>query len=212
MNSLAAPDNDEPLQEPPHWLERIEIRRLAPQESGMVSALQELSLRELSVGYYSDNQIEAIIEAQNDGIKLRLSGERCYGAFHQDALLGLVCLTRLGITGLYCHPRIARQGLGRRLMTHAEQEAQRLSWYRLEVVASLTAVEFYQKLGYRPYIIQSQQTVNCANIHIPVVSLYKELPRPESTSTQAAVSSTDISIALFTWCFFVGLSVALIRR
>lgn len=213
MNSTAASHNDEPLPTPLDWLEQVEIRRLAPKESGVVSALQELSLRQLSIGYYSHDQIEAIIEAQNDGVKLRLaSGERCYGAFHQNELLGLVWLTSNAIRGLYCHPHIARQGLGRYLMAHAEQEAQRLSWYKLYVVASLTAEAFYKNLGYQAYSFQGPNSVNCAGTPIPVVSLYKELPRPPSQRIKTAISTTDITIALFTWCFFIGLSVALIRR
>lgn len=213
MTVASAHHDNEPLQKQSNWLEQVEIRRLAAKDSEAVSALQEISLRQLSTEQYSDTQIEAIVEAQNDGVKLRLAGgERCYGAFQQDELLGLVWLTHLGISGLYCHPRIARQGLGRHLVTYAEQEALRLAWYKLDIVSSLTAVGFYKKLGYQPYKLQSQQTLNCANTHIPVVSLYKQLPRPESKRTKTAISTTDISIALFTWCFFIGLSVALIHR
>ena len=57
--------------------------------------------------------------------------------------------TRAKIRSVFVHPHWARQGIGRRLVLHAEAEASRAGFSCFELDASLPGVPLYHHLGYR---------------------------------------------------------------
>ena len=60
------------------------------------------------------------------------------------------------ITGLYVHPDTAGQGMGRLLMEYQEKEIAAAGHPQAILAASLNAVGFYERLGYRKRRPQSQ--------------------------------------------------------
>lgn len=53
------------------------------------------------------------------------------------------------IRAFFVHPACARQGLGRRLLTHCEAAARAAGFRRTELMATLPGVPLYQALGYQ---------------------------------------------------------------
>src|SRR5690606_18324003 len=53
------------------------------------------------------------------------------------------------IRAFFIHPKFARQGLGRRLLQHCEQEALLNEFTQLEMMATLPGVKLYAAFGYQ---------------------------------------------------------------
>jgi GNAT superfamily N-acetyltransferase len=52
------------------------------------------------------------------------------------------------IRAFFVHPDAARQGLGKRLLSHCEQEAMAAGFHRVELMATLPGVPLYRAAGY----------------------------------------------------------------
>lgn len=54
------------------------------------------------------------------------------------------------IRAMFVHPSAARQGIGTLILDACEQRAREAGFARLELVATLSGVAFYERRGYRP--------------------------------------------------------------
>lgn len=54
------------------------------------------------------------------------------------------------IRAMFVHPSAARQGVGSLILDACEARAQEAGFTRLELVATLSGVDFYERMGYRP--------------------------------------------------------------
>ncbi|QSX33076.1 GNAT family N-acetyltransferase [Shewanella avicenniae] len=77
------------------------------------------------------------------------------------------------IEGLFVLPSFMGQGLGQQLLTHLEQLAQSRRIKSLTLDASLNAVNFYQRCGYR--IVRHETYHSPAGISLPSVLMEKSL-------------------------------------
>ena len=53
------------------------------------------------------------------------------------------------VVGVYVHPSAGRSGIGRRLVARLEEDIAERGYTRAELAASLNAVAFYTRLGYK---------------------------------------------------------------
>ena len=150
-----------------------------------LKALQEASIRGLNAQDYSPEQVEAILASQSCGSGNRWANIQ-YVAEYQTLLVGFVWLSKLGsVQGIFVHPDFAGCGLGRMLLQRAEAEFRPSHWGdRLSVIASLTAVEFYKKMGYSPIYNRAENRPNSMirlEVEIPVMYMSKRFLVPVKT-------------------------------
>ncbi|HEV8357779.1 MAG TPA: GNAT family N-acetyltransferase [Gemmatimonadales bacterium] len=148
------------------------MRPARPEELEPLNDLITESARVLSAGFYSARQIEALIR-HVFGVDTQLILDRTYYVIERGG--GLVACggwshrrTLFGgdqakadsdadldpgseaarIRAFFVHPAAARQGLGRRLLSHCESEAYGAGFGRLELMATLPGEPFYRAAGY----------------------------------------------------------------
>lgn len=140
----------------------------------MLNALIARSARELSIGYYSPQQIEAAIR-HVFGVDSRLVDDRTYYVvFEGDTLVGCGGWSRrrtlyggdqrpvggidwlspetdaARIRAFFVAPERARRGIGRLLVATCMRAARDAGFARLELMATLPGVPLYAALGFRP--------------------------------------------------------------
>jgi GNAT superfamily N-acetyltransferase len=139
-----------------------------------LNVLIAASARALSSGYYSPGQIEALI-THVFGVDTQLIEDKTYyviergdelvacgGWSHRRTLFGgdqaktavdpgLDPRTEAArIRAFFVLPAAARQGLGRRLLSHCEDQARIANFQRMELMATLPGEPLYRALGYHP--------------------------------------------------------------
>ena len=150
--------------------------RLRPAEPADRAALNQLiarSARELSRGWYTETETDALIR-HVFGVDTQLIADGTYYVIEQggairacggwsarqtlyggdqakgpadDRLNPAVDAAR--IRAFFVDPGAARQGLGRRLLAHCESEAARAGFRAAELMATLPGEPFYRAAGYR---------------------------------------------------------------
>jgi GNAT superfamily N-acetyltransferase len=136
----------------------IGIRKAQAEDVQAIEALHRASVRELAVGYYAPTALERFLASGTLDRRLIEAGTY-YLAEICDSLVGSGgwmpaedCpgdTGRARIRSIFVHPDHARQGIGRRLVLHAEAEAARAGFGQLELDATLGGVPLYRHLGYR---------------------------------------------------------------
>lgn len=136
----------------------LRLRPFAHDDTDAVVDLRNRAFDELSGDAYSPVQKAALRENRTQGDYAEdLIRNHIMLAF--DGTLGLVAMggwiampddPEIGrIRKLAVHPAVARQGLGRHMVEDAEQRASDAGCKRFIVRASINAVPFYERLGYR---------------------------------------------------------------
>ncbi|HEV2749829.1 MAG TPA: GNAT family N-acetyltransferase [Gemmatimonadales bacterium] len=148
------------------------LRLAAPHDVPALADLIRVSVRELSHGYYSSEQIESAIRhvfgpdtqliadqtyyviaagralAAAGGWSRRrhlYGGDQMRGA--EDPLLD-PATEAARIRAFFVHPSWARRGLGRRLFEHCAAAAAQAGFRTLELMATLPGVPLYKALGF----------------------------------------------------------------
>jgi GNAT superfamily N-acetyltransferase len=75
-------------------------------------------------------------------------GERYFVAVRGGAIAGYAALRGAELTAVFVHPGAARRGIGAALVARVEREARRRGARRLVVRAALSALPFYEALGF----------------------------------------------------------------
>lgn len=134
----------------------ISIRPAYPGDVRAIEALHRASVRELATGYYSPDVLErflatstvdrSLIEAGTYYLAEILGGPVGSGGWMavEDCPDGVL---RARIRSVFVHPHWARKGIGRRLVQHAETEAERAGFRHFELDASLSGVPLYHHLA-----------------------------------------------------------------
>lgn len=151
----------------------IYIRVATPNDIPALRELIERSVRELQVGWYTPEQIEAAVHSVfgvdtqliDDGtyyvaeIGGQIAGcggwskrDTLYGSSHyaharNDALLD-PAREPARIRAFFTHPAFARKGVGRALLKHCEEAARSAGFQRMEMAATLPGVPLYAANGY----------------------------------------------------------------
>jgi len=150
----------------------LEIRIATENDRDSIEQLIFLSARELSRGYYSDEQIAAAL-ARVYGVDSALIDDGTYFVAEADGML-VGCggwskrKTLFGgdqfvnrdperldpgreaakIRAFFVHPNYARRGIARALLARCETEAQRDGFNSVELMSTLPGVEFYRASGF----------------------------------------------------------------
>lgn len=138
-------------------------------------ALQQQAIQKLCCQDYGPRQLDAIILSQQ---RIRGLPELILLAENEQDLVGFssALLPSWEIGGVYVHPDHTRQGIATQLLTDLEQQAIRRKKRKLLVMSSLTAVAFYQSLGFQ--VIRKKKF--CMHgIWIPCVAMEKVIALPQ---------------------------------
>lgn len=139
-----------------------------------ISKLIKLSARVLGIKFYSSNTIEAALKGAF-GVDTQLLHDQTYYVVEDEDQALLACggwsyrKTLFGsdennfrnpaeldpetdaakIRAFFIHPNFTRQGLGKIILQKGEEKARLKGFTKLELMATLPGVDFYQKHSYR---------------------------------------------------------------
>ncbi len=170
------------------------IRRARPDDRPAIERLHEVSVRTLVARDYSLEQLDAMMghvgtyepELIGDGTYFlaQIGGElvgsggwsRRVPKFeaYDDADAAGPRVRPAMIRSVFVHPRWVRRGIARRLVTRAESEARSAGFARLELLATLTGLPFYESLGYRALETRHLRVPN--GLSLTSVLMEKDLP------------------------------------
>lgn len=176
----------------------IRIRLATLDDCSAIEALIDRSVRALSAGDYSSEQIEAGLQAAWSLDTLLIEDGTCFVAEHAGQIIGcggwssrrtlfggdtfdgrederLDPATEAGrIRAFFVDPGFVRQGIGRALLRRCEDEAIAAGFSSLELAATLPGVRLYGACGYtagEPYQYE------CApGLTMPITPMRKSLP------------------------------------
>jgi GNAT superfamily N-acetyltransferase len=151
---------------------KFEIRAATPIDRETIQQLIAISARELSRGYYSEEQVSAALKSVY-GVDSMLIEDGTYFVAEADAIIigcggwskrkilfggdqfsdrdaGLLDprFEAAKIRAFFIHPNFTRQGIGRAILDRCEAEATRQGFSSLELMSTLPGVEFYRAGGY----------------------------------------------------------------
>lgn len=154
----------------PQWV----IRPVQHAEIPSVKSLIDESARALSVGFYSEEEIEGLVRYVF-GVDTELVDDQTYFVVEQkgeylasggwskrrtlfggDQFAGREsgylnpAVESAKIRAFFTHPRAARTGVASALLTHCEAEAKAAGFHSIEMMATLAGIPFYAKRGYVP--------------------------------------------------------------
>ena len=169
-------------------------------QAAEISALEQLivrSVRGLSVGYYTPEQIESAIRyvfgvdtqliadgtyfvAEVEGVLAGCGGwskrKTLYGGDKvketEDPLLD-PAHEPARIRAFFVDPAFARRGVGRQIIATCEEAAQAAGFTRLELAATLPGVPLYAAVGYQA--IERLEVPMPDGVLVPIVRMGKQL-------------------------------------
>ena len=132
------------------------IRRFCEADSEQVSAMIIQTLKTSNSKDYSAEDISALEEQlQPSGVLERAGWTHFYVAEEGNHIIGCGAIgpywgseTESSLFTIFVLPACQGKGVGRKIIETLEQDEFFLRAKRVEVPASITAVEFYRKLGY----------------------------------------------------------------
>lgn len=134
----------------------MEIRRFKETDAQEVSALIAKTLRTTNTRDYSPEFIENEVNTLTpEYIAWRATWTHFYVVCEDESIIGCGAIgpywgskTESSLFTIFVVPEYQGQGIGRRIVETLEQDEYALRASRIEIPASITACEFYRKLGY----------------------------------------------------------------
>ncbi|WP_434391146.1 GNAT family N-acetyltransferase [Melittangium boletus] len=164
------------------------LRRHATWPRGELLALQLTALRHAGPSHYRARQLEAwgALAAQGSEAEDTETDRALYVAQAGERLAGFgqLQLSTSFVAALYVHPHFEGQGIGTALLTSLERELMALEHEGVQLHASLNAVAFYARRGYRA--VGDAAFVGPDNTLVPMVHMVKALDRGASPLTPGA--------------------------
>ncbi len=132
------------------------IRRFHADDGEEVAALIAQTLRTVNIRDYSKEYIEATVSSLGADVLLeRAKRGHMYVACHDAEIVGCGAIdsywgstTESILLTIFVLPTYQGRGIGRKIVETLEQDEFFLWAKRIEIPASITAVEFYRKMGY----------------------------------------------------------------
>lgn len=132
------------------------IRRFQTEDSEEVSALIIKTLRTTNIKDYSAEYIENDVKRFTlDGVIERASWTHFYVVCDKDIIVGCGAIgpywgkeDESSLFNIFVLPEYQGKGVGRKIIEALEQDEFFLRAKRIEIPASITACEFYKKMGY----------------------------------------------------------------
>lgn len=127
----------------------IPIRPAVAQDAKVIAALIQRTLRVSNAADYSVAEISRVYAGFSAGGMLeRIECQDVFVAEIDGEIVATVGYARGELWALFVVPERQRLGLGSMLVAHIEAHARRRGDAQLALSASLTGVEFYERLGY----------------------------------------------------------------
>jgi GNAT superfamily N-acetyltransferase len=127
----------------------VEIRSFRPGDGPAVSGIIVRCLREVNSRDYSADIIARMCAHFTDGRIEQLARDRqMFVAVAEHAVVGTVSRDGNKVFTMFVEPTMIGRGVGRRLMHHIEALTANEGYDYMETGASITAHEFYLRLGY----------------------------------------------------------------
>ncbi len=151
------------------------VRAARPEDAAAIMSVHQASVRGLCAAFYSDEQIDAWVghKTPDDYVRSVGAGERMWVAWHGPQALGFAAQKGDEIRAVYVHPDGGGRGIGRRLLRAAEKAAWDDGLRSVHLDASLNAVPFYERMGYRGGPIAPHRLQN--GTLIPSMPMSKDL-------------------------------------
>lgn len=132
------------------------IRRFTKNDAEKVSSLIIRTLKTTNSKDYSEESIKALEkQMQPSHILERASWTHFYVVEDNDTIIGCGAIgpywgseTESSLFTIFVLPEYQGMGIGRKIIETLEQDEYFLRAKRIEIPASITAVNFYRKLGY----------------------------------------------------------------
>ena len=130
--------------------DELEIVELAESEYPVASEIVAASVRAQWPGDYAPEVIETVAEQNSPrAIRKRSEKQEDFLARRAGAAVGYAAVKQNEIGHLFVHPDAAGQGVGAALVAFCEDLLRRRGHETAKVYASLGAVGFYEKQGFR---------------------------------------------------------------
>lgn len=132
------------------------ICRFSPEFANQTAEMIAQTLRISNSRDYTKEYLDAVICSHSADFLCRLAATaHLYIAIEGSSVIGCGAIdgywgseTESIFLTIFVHPAYQKQGIGRRLVETLEQDEFFLRARRIEIPASVTAVEFYKKMGY----------------------------------------------------------------
>jgi putative acetyltransferase len=156
------------------------IRWLRAEDLPGASDLIRNTLLVINLRDYSLQAILALSESFAEQEIRRLAGSREFFVYEEEGrLAGVIGLEGTGVYDFFVAPDRQGQGVGRALLSFVEKLARRRGIEELHLSSSLTAVGFYERLGYRKTGAESEGRFG------RTVEMVKTLRRPAAPPGRA---------------------------
>lgn len=132
------------------------LRTFAPADAGPCAELIALTLRTSNARDYGADYIDALLPSMSaEALLARAESARYLVALEGDRIVGCGGLQPpeaggCELVNVFVHPAFQGRGVGRRLVRALEERARALGVRRATLHASITALDFYRRLGYEP--------------------------------------------------------------
>ena len=141
---------------PPKYLEKLTVRRFTDQDAEAVSELIRTTLKESNAKDYPEAVIAELLERHTpDYVKNRASQTHFYVAENKAGIIGCGAIgpywgkeDESALFTIFILPAYQGKGIGKAIVETLEKDEYALRAKRIEVAASITALEFYRKMGY----------------------------------------------------------------
>jgi len=128
----------------------IPIRPATEADAEAISALIRRTLRVSNAADYSVEEINRVYAYFSEaGVRARILRQDVFVAEIDGQIIATVGYEKAELWALFVAPESQRLGLGTMLVEHVERHARKRGDRQLGLAASLTGVEFYERLGYR---------------------------------------------------------------
>ena len=151
---------------------KFEIRTATLADRETIQQLIAISARELSRGYYSEEQVTAALNSIYGVDSMLIEDGTYFVAEADDIIIGCGGWSKrktlfggdqfskrdaglldprfdpAKICAFFIHPNSARQGIGRAILERCELDAASQGFISLELMSTLSGVEFYRACGY----------------------------------------------------------------
>ena len=138
--------------------EKLLVRLFVESDAGAVQTIIHRGLREINGKDYPAERIEEYCAYFTlEKIKSQANSAHMYVAIADDKVVGTGSIapywnskTESILLTIYVLPEMIGQGIGTVIINALEQDEYFLRANRIEIPSSITAVKFYQKMGYTP--------------------------------------------------------------
>jgi ribosomal protein S18 acetylase RimI-like enzyme len=128
----------------------LKIRKFRTSDAIFVANIIKRCLLEVNIKDYSEKVIKSMCDHFSPQHLIEISAKReVYVIVKFGEILGTGGLTENNVRSVFVDPDLHRSRIGSQLMKHLETQVMKRGYSYIELFSSVTAFEFYRKLGYR---------------------------------------------------------------